>query len=252
MLIGGLSTIPSARATTTPASGTLIRSTSYPAVYYMGADGFRYVFPNENTYFTWYDNFNDVTWISDADLAAIQIGGNVTYKPGERMLKIQSDPKTYAVSQDGTLRWVTSEAVASSLFGTNWNTFIDDLPDSFFANYTIGEPIMSSSDYDPSDERSSISSINDDKSLAAAETVSVSSDHSAGYSPATITINAGDVVRFTNDDDTDHTATASDGSWGSGTLEPGESFLRRFDEPGVYQYFCSYHPDDMQGALIVE
>ena len=252
LLIGGLSGISPASATTTPASGTLIRSTSYPAVYFMGADGFRYVFPNEATYFTWYENFNTVQWITDAELAAIQIGGNVTYKPGERMLKIQSDPKTYAVSQNGTLRWVTSESVATSLYGASWNSKIDDLPDSFFANYTIGEPIMSSGDYDVNDEQGSVTTINEDKNLSAAQTVSSSSDYSDGYSPSSLTIDAGEVVRFVNDDDVNHTATATDGSWGSGTLEPGETFLRRFDEPGTYAYFCSYHPDDMQGVIIVE
>ena len=75
-------------------SDSLIRGETFSAVYYMGADGFRYVFPNSNTYFTWYDDFDAVKMISDSDLATIQIGGNVTYRPGSSMIKIQSDPKT--------------------------------------------------------------------------------------------------------------------------------------------------------------
>src|SRR5690349_3043752 len=65
-------------------SGDLVRGQTYSAVYYIGADGLRYVFPNQKTYDTWYSNFNTVKFISDADLAKIQIGGNVTYKPGVR------------------------------------------------------------------------------------------------------------------------------------------------------------------------
>ena len=103
-------------------SGDLMRGTSFSAVYYYGVDGFRYVFPNDKTYFTWYANFDSVKMISDADLGTIQIGGNVTYKPGSRMVKINSDPKTYAVDENGTLRWVTSETVAVAMFGSNWNT----------------------------------------------------------------------------------------------------------------------------------
>src|SRR3989339_590980 len=86
-------------------SGDLVRGNTFSAVYYVGKDGFRYVFPNDKTFFTWYADFDDVKWISDADLGTLQIGGNVTYKPGARMIKINSDPKVYAVDTGGTLRW---------------------------------------------------------------------------------------------------------------------------------------------------
>ncbi len=122
------------------ASGTLIKG-SLPAVYYCGSDGKRYVFVNEKAYFSWYADFSTVLTISDADLALITIGGNVTYRPGSKMIKILSDPKVYAVSRGGILRWVTTEAIAARLYGVNWNKQIDDVPDSFFVNYTLGEPI---------------------------------------------------------------------------------------------------------------
>ena len=122
------------QASTSVSSGDLIRGTSFSAVYYMGTDGFRYVFPNDKTYFTWYSDFDDVKFLSDADLAKIQMGGNVTYKPGVKMIKINSDPKTYAVSAGGELRHVGSEALAVSLYGSTWNTKIDDVPDGFFSN----------------------------------------------------------------------------------------------------------------------
>lgn len=121
-------------------SDTLVKG-SGPAVYYCGQDGKRYVFPNEKTYFTWYADFSTVTTISDAALASVMIGGNVTYRPGVRMIKINTDPKVYAVAKGGTLRWVSSEAIAASLYGSNWNAKIDDLSDAFFVNYTTGAPI---------------------------------------------------------------------------------------------------------------
>ncbi len=122
-------------------SGSLVKSPTSPAVYYCGADGKRYVFPNSAVYFSWYTNFDDVLTITADDLAKIPLGGNVTYKPGTRMVKIQSDPKTYAVARGGILRWVTSEAVAIALYGPNWNQYIDDINVAFFLNYTIGDPI---------------------------------------------------------------------------------------------------------------
>lgn len=121
-------------------AGTLIRASS-PAVYYCGADGKRYVFPNEKTYKTWYSDFSSVQVLTDAQLGAIQIGGNATYKPGVKMVKIQSDPRVYAVDNGGVLRHVTSEAIARSMYGDNWNTKIDDISDAFFVNYSIGLPI---------------------------------------------------------------------------------------------------------------
>ena len=47
-------------------AGDLIRGQSFPAVYYYGRDGFRYVFPNDKAYFTWYSNFDSVKWLTFA------------------------------------------------------------------------------------------------------------------------------------------------------------------------------------------
>jgi hypothetical protein len=121
--------------------GSLIKTAEAPAVYYYGRDGKRYVFPDSKTYFTWYRNFNRVLTVSAAELAAAPIGGNVTYRPGSRMVKITSDPKVYAVARGGLLRWVKNEVVARRLYGTNWNEQIDDVSDAYFVNYQIGPVI---------------------------------------------------------------------------------------------------------------
>jgi len=125
-------------------SDTLITSQITQAVYYCGSDGKRYVFPNEKTYFTWYDDFSEVVQITPEELALVPIGGNARYRPGVRLVKIQTDPKVYAVSRGGMLRWVTSPEAAEKLYGTNWPDKIDDISDVFFVNYVIGDPIYSS------------------------------------------------------------------------------------------------------------
>lgn len=145
--------------------GALIKATG-PAVYYYSTDGKRYVFPNSATYFTWYGDFSGVVTVSDAELASIPIGGNVTYRPGVRLVKITTDPKVYAVDADGELRWVASEAVARALYGDDWNTQVDDIPDAFFTNYRLGRDIVSASDFNPSDVRSRASSIASDMGQA--------------------------------------------------------------------------------------
>lgn len=239
--------------------GDLIRGTTFSAVYYMGEDGFRYVFPNDKTYFTWYSDFSTVKMITDAELATIQMGGNVTYHPGTRMIKINSDAKTYFVSHGATLQWVTDEATAVALYGDAWNTMIDDVPDGFFGNYTVGDA-LSSADADAvnsltvSREFSATSSITDDKELSEYTWIPIEDMTFGGTGLGDnneVTIYAGQTVKFTNNDSTKHTATADDNSWGTGTLNSGDSFVRRFTTPGTYTYFCSYHPD-MTGTIVVE
>ena len=229
-------------------SGDLIRGESFSAVYYYGADGFRYVFPNDKTYFTWYDDFDDVKWISDEDMGGIQIGGNVTYKPGVRMIKINTDPKTYAVAAGGVLRHVGSESLATELYGSSWNKMIDDVPDGFFTNYTVGDAIEDSSGYDASDAEASVENINEDKDLQAPEEISITDD---GYEPIDVTIEVGQGVRFTNNASDKHNATSDDLSWGTGTLQPGDDYIASFDEEGTYTFFDGYDSTNT-GAIYVE
>ncbi len=126
----------------TLSAGDLVKA-SGPAVYYYHTDGKRYVFPDEKTYFSWFDDFSSVITITDAELAAIQIGGNATIRPGTKLVKITTDPKTYAVTECGTLHWIESEAIAKALYGDAWATRVVDVPDSFFVNYEIGSSISS-------------------------------------------------------------------------------------------------------------
>ncbi len=122
-------------------SGALVRTVSSPSVYYCGADGKRYVFPNANTYATWYKDFGTVTTISPEAMAMISLGGNVTYRPGVKLIKIQTDPKVYAIDRNGTLRWMSSSTIAAKYYGTKWSKQVEDVPDAFFTNYKIGNPI---------------------------------------------------------------------------------------------------------------
>jgi hypothetical protein len=141
--LGGALLFPGMAQAATLSPGDLIKA-SGPAVYYYSNDGKRYVFPNEKTYFSWYANFSSVKTITDAELAAIMIGGNVAIRPGTKLVKITTDPKVYAVSDScGMLHWVTTEAIAKTLYGDNWAQRVVDVPDSFFGDYQVGSAISS-------------------------------------------------------------------------------------------------------------
>ena len=58
-------------------------------------------------------------------------------------------------------------------------------------------------------------------------------------------------VTVVNQDSASHTWTSRDGVWDSGTLSEGESFTVVIEEPGEYEFFCSFHPS-MEGSITVE
>jgi plastocyanin len=71
------------------------------------------------------------------------------------------------------------------------------------------------------------------------------------FMPPTLTVPAGTTVTWTNADAVPHTATASDGAFDSGNLNPGQSFAFTFATPGSYAYVCQYHAG-MQGTIDVQ
>jgi hypothetical protein len=135
------------RAATVSPEGLVKGSDS--VIYYVGADGVRHAFPNEDVYFSWYSTFLFVQPISDAELASIPLGQNITYRPGAQLVKLPSDPRVYAV--DGRqLRWVKSETLAELLYGGDWTTRVHDLPEAFFTDYVMGSDIDALTDFFPS------------------------------------------------------------------------------------------------------
>lgn len=71
------------------------------------------------------------------------------------------------------------------------------------------------------------------------------------FSPANLTIAKGDTVTWTNDDSVAHTIASKDGTLNSKSLSKGDTYSYTFDKPGVYDYFCSIHPN-MTGKITVK
>ncbi len=90
--------------------------------------------------------------------------------------------------------------------------------------------------------------------IAASSVLAADSDVTiAGFAfdPATVTIQVGDSVTWTNEDSAPHTATAGDGSFDTGQLGNGDSETVTFDAAGTFAYICSIHPQ-MAGSVVVE
>jgi len=118
-----------------------VKAKESSAVYWY-RDGMRDVFPNADIYRSWFgDDFSEVVTIPTTQLGTVALGANVKMKADTFLVKITSDPKTYAVEPDGTLRWIMSETQARTLYGEAWNTIIRDVDVSLFVDYRLGEPL---------------------------------------------------------------------------------------------------------------
>ncbi|HHC09150.1 MAG TPA: hypothetical protein ENK55_10610 [Actinobacteria bacterium] len=72
------------------------------------------------------------------------------------------------------------------------------------------------------------------------------------FHPADLTVPVGTTIEWRNDEGgVAHTATSDEGTWDSGTLQPGDTYALTLDTPGTFTYFCSIHPS-MTGSITVE
>src|SRR5919107_1722963 len=70
------------------------------------------------------------------------------------------------------------------------------------------------------------------------------------FNPAQLNVAPGTTVTFVNNDTEPHTATADNGLFDTGVLQPGSSFDVFLDGSGTVTYHCELHPD-MQGSIVV-
>ena len=60
------------------------------------------------------------------------------------------------------------------------------------------------------------------------------------FEPKALTIKVGSEVTWENKEGT-HAVTADDDSWTSSGLTAGKTYTRKFDKPGKYSYYCTFH-----------
>src|SRR3954453_22468566 len=70
------------------------------------------------------------------------------------------------------------------------------------------------------------------------------------FAPSTSSVHVGDTITWTNQDIAPHTATASNGSWDTGTINKGKTGSHTFTTAGTFPYICSIHPS-MKGTVTV-
>jgi plastocyanin len=72
------------------------------------------------------------------------------------------------------------------------------------------------------------------------------------FSPASLTVAKGTVVKWTNNDSYAHTATSNDGTtFDSKTISGGGVYSYTAITAGTFEYHCTIHGVSMSGTLIV-
>jgi plastocyanin len=74
---------------------------------------------------------------------------------------------------------------------------------------------------------------------------------STGFSPASVTINENDSVKWTNTDTKNHQIVANNGSFASGVVAPGKSYSHAFGSGGTFRYHDGLHPT-LKGTVTVK
>lgn len=122
----------------------VFRSPYSPTVFCALPGRERWAFPNDKTYLSWFPDFTNVLWITNpSSISAFSLTRNVTLRPGT-LVKSATSPRVYVVVDSyGTMRWIPTEERAISIWGSNWASQVKDIPDEFWSNYTIGQPLDS-------------------------------------------------------------------------------------------------------------
>ena len=136
----------SVKADSNYAPGTLlkIKGVRGAAVYQIGSDGKKYVYPDQKTFNTWHDDFSEVLEVVLSELDNIDDGGTVTFQPGTRLLTHRNTAKVYAVGEDGELVYIPDEETARKFYGDTWNQLVLDIDPGLFAvSYKIRQGMLS-------------------------------------------------------------------------------------------------------------
>lgn len=126
--------------------GDLIKGSS-STVYFVTSEHKRLAFMDERTFGTWYPDFSSVVTISDADLGNLAFGGTAPIRPGIQPIKGETDSRVYGIDRNGALRWLSTDAVASMIYGSDWSTKLVVVSDTDLAAYAHGSDVTGPNQY---------------------------------------------------------------------------------------------------------
>lgn len=117
------------------------RTTVSPTVFCILPGRERMAFPNNATFFSWFPDFSSVATVVARAFTPFKLVRNVTFRPGTLVKSATANSVYVIVDSFGTMRWIPTESKAKALWGPSWASLVHDIPDEFWTNYTIGQPL---------------------------------------------------------------------------------------------------------------
>ena len=121
----------------------------------------------------------------------------------------------------------------------------------------MGDPLLTggenwaATDNEPTHVGDGAMGVTWDQTGIATDTLDVSIGAAGvGYTPESPTVQLGTTVKWTNSDSQTHTVTDKNSQFDSFDIATGESFEMTFNEVGIFNYYCKYHPM-MEGSITV-
>lgn len=168
--------------------------------------------------------------------------------------------ETYLVSGT-TVTWTNNDSVTHTVTGTSGKLGSDALRQGQKFSYTFSAPgtydyhcaihpfmkgkivVAPSGNPQPASSGPRTSAVNQEQPSSV-------EIKSFAFNPDTITVPAGTIVTWANNDSVSHTVSGADGKFDSGILGRNKKFSHVFRDPGIYDYHCSIHPS-MKAQVIV-
>jgi len=129
--------------------GDLITAPNSHAIYYLNADKKRVIFPDKQTFLSWYEDFSAIKTVSKELLEKFPLSGyNATIRPGTWLITIPTSTQVWTVSNPNNLHWLLDgEEQVELLFGKDWKDRLVDIPEYYYVNYKQGADIEGTQAY---------------------------------------------------------------------------------------------------------
>ena len=106
------------------ATGTLLKCYGESEVYSITSDDDLKLFPNEETFYAWGNDFDDVREISCSRLNDYDVVGTWTYSRASYLVQFYNQPGVYTLDNGEYLRLIPDEYTATRMYGSNWVSLI--------------------------------------------------------------------------------------------------------------------------------
>ena len=135
-------------------NGDLIKLETSSTVYMITEGNIIRPFFNPTIFHIYERDFSRVRTVTVEEFSSYTLGSMMLPEPGSVLVKVRDDARVYAVQENPEsprtpiIRWLASEEIASSIYGTHWADYVIDVDPAILAAFVPGADITSLEDID--------------------------------------------------------------------------------------------------------